>query len=174
MATLDVKIYNNDTIERLAETVLEYTGFDINSKIDIVQIANFLGLNVYEKILENTSGYIKIEDKNRNIYINSLDSNKRKRFTIAHEIGHYLLHRALIEHNCDTLYRNTNSLNRDMIEIQANRCAAALLMPRAQVQKYYTELSNATYYEKVARMAEYFNVSAQAMDVRLLSLGLSK
>ena len=174
MKTLDVKIYSNNTIEELAETVLAHTGFDeINSKIDIVQIANSLGLNVYEKILENNSGYIKIDD-DKNIYVNSLESTQRKRFTIAHEIGHYLLHRNLIEYNGGTLYRNTNGFNRDMLEIQANRCAAAMLMPRAQVEKYYNELSNASYYEKVARMADFFNVSVQAMDVRLLSLGLNK
>ncbi len=174
MSTLDVKVYSNETIEELAEKLLSHAGYDNVCSVDIVQLASALGLKVYSKLLENSSGYIKFEDNgNNNIYVNELDSKSRRRFTIAHEIGHYLLHRNLIQRNNGTLYRGNNGINRDIIEIQANRCAAALLMPRQMVMQYYQQLSG-SYFEKLLALTSMFNVSIEAMDIRLSTLGLNK
>lgn len=172
MTTLDIKIYSNETIENLAETILSHMGFDNNSSIDIVKIANRLGLNVYTKVLEDSSGYIKIENSENNIYVNELESNNRKRFTIAHEIGHFLLHRNLITQEKGTvLYRTCSGVNRDMLEIQANRCAAALLMPKTLVIQYFEGLTCPSF-QRIPILAEQFKVSIDAMYTRLSTLGV--
>lgn len=171
MATLDIKIYNNDVIENLAEAVLSHIGYDNVCAVDIVQVANKLGLNVYTKILEDSSGYIKIEGSEKNIYVNELESSKRKRFTIAHEIGHFLLHRNLITNEQGTvLYRSCTGFNRDMIEIQANRCAAALLMPKKLLLEKFRDLECSSF-QKIPILAENFKVSIDAMYTRLSTLG---
>lgn len=171
MAIMDVKIYSNSTIETLAETVLAHTGFSNICGIDIIQLANVLGLNVYSKGLEGSSGYIKYEDKNYNIYVNEFDSRNRRRFTIAHELGHFLLHRSLIEQEGSTVLYRTSMTNRDIIEIQANRCAAALLMPKDLVKQAFNEANGASF-EKLIILANKFNVSVDAMYTRLSILGL--
>ncbi len=169
MATLEVKIYSNETIEKLANEILAHTGFLEPSAIDIVKLAKELGLNVYSASLNGYSGYIKFENGEKNIYINHLDSRERKRFTIAHELGHYLLHRNLIEKEGGTvLYRGING---DIIEQQANRCAGALLMPESMVKKYFNEI-NESVNIKISVLAKIFDVSINAMYTRLSILGL--
>lgn len=58
-----------------------------NFSIDLKNIINILGLKIKYQILdERSSGYLE----GKIIYVNSKDSRNRQRFTIAHEIGHYL------------------------------------------------------------------------------------
>lgn len=174
--TIDVNVYSNATIEQLAEGILARAGFsECSGPIDIVVVAKSLGINVYPVILENTSGYIKFEDSQKNIYVNDLEPKKRKRFTIAHEIGHFLLHRNLIQNEGSAvLYRSTDAINRDILEIQANKCAAALLMPRNRVSEQFNAMTDAPYVTKLITLANLFNVSVDAMDIRLTVLGLAK
>ena len=169
MATLEVKIYGGETIEKLANEILAHTGFLKPSAVDIVRLAEELGLNVYSAFLNGYSGYIKFENGEKNIYVNNLESRERKRFTIAHELGHYLLHRNLIEKEGGTvLYRGANG---DIIEQQANRCAGALLMPESIVKKYFNEI-NESVEIKISILANIFDVSVSAMYTRLSVLGL--
>lgn len=170
MATLEARIYSNDTIEELAEKILAHTGaLEQKSAIDIVKLSELLGLNVYSATLNGYSGYIKFEDGQKNIYVNNSDSKERKRFTIAHELGHYLLHRNLIEKEGGTvLYRGING---NIIEQQANRCAGALLMPKSLVENYFEKLEEPINI-KIAVLAKIFNVSVDAMYTRLSVLGL--
>ena len=97
MATLDVNIYSLNTIEDLAEALIAQANVVQCGVVNITQLAYKLGLNVYSSVMSKTSGYIKYEGSSKNIYVNSLDSVRRQRFTIAHELGHFLLHNQLLE-----------------------------------------------------------------------------
>ncbi|MGQ5719910.1 ImmA/IrrE family metallo-endopeptidase [Pseudochrobactrum asaccharolyticum] len=142
--------------------------FQNSYPVRIRSMAEELGLEIHETNLpDNISG--KIERGWSNDYIITVNSNhseNRKRFTIAHEIAHYILHRDLIGDGIidNALYRD-NRLG-DTRERQANRYAATLLMPRPLVQKAWQE--GVTSPEL---LAEHFQVSQAVADIRWRELG---
>jgi predicted transcriptional regulator len=101
------------------------------------------------------------------ISLNARDHEHRRRFTCAHEIGHYLRRRetgALVQRFVD--YGDTLAgLGVDAEEIYANQFAGALLMPGHLVQRWHGT-------HTVDMLARRFGTSAQAMEVRLRNLRL--
>ena len=85
----------------------------------------------------------------------------RRRFTVAHEIAHFVLHRELIgdgiEH--DALYRSALG---GPLEAEANRLAADILMPWHLLHPAVVETG-----PQVVLLARKFNVSRNAMAIRL-------
>ncbi|KZY31871.1 hypothetical protein A3731_22950 [Roseovarius sp. HI0049] len=102
----------------------------------------------------------------------------RQRFSLAHELGHYILHKSLIGAGLDDnkKFRSTSDGNfyNTAIDLaherQANSFAASVLMPenlvRDAVENADGEVSLADLYKK-------FQVSASAMKWRLKNLGLA-
>lgn len=112
------------------------------------------------------------------IGVNSFHAATRQRFTIAHELGHLLLHetRAMI---VDThVYRRdeVSSMGTKKEEREANAFAAELLMPRDFVEVVFDtvlmEQPAITASQLVSRLAADFEVSEQAMGIRLGNLGI--
>ena len=112
------------------------------------------------------------------IGVNSFHAPVRQRFTIAHEIGHLLLHetRAMI---VDThVYRRdeTSSMGTKKEEREANRFAAELLMPSDFVERAVddalSEDPGITTKQLVSGLASAFQVSEQAMEIRLGNLNI--
>lgn len=114
------------------------------------------------------------------IGINKLDSNNRKRFTIAHELGHYVLHKGNPIHIDRTFrvnFRDKNSsLANNYDEIEANAFAAALLMPEKKIKQIVNKkLKEGIDIEdsiELQNIADMFEVSKQALLIRLFKLGL--
>lgn len=140
-----------------------------NVPVDIVAIAKVLGLEVYEDDLpEGIAGKIFRDQKHGgkgeySIVVRSADPYVRKRFTVAHEIGHYLLHRSLLVGGTlvdDAMYRSNLSDNR---EAEANGLAADLLMPWHLLQPMATL--------PIEELAKKFEVSTQAMRIRMEAYG---
>lgn len=133
-------------------------------------IASHLGVPVYLSTMKpNISGLIEPDESSPSgfrIRLNRHEPVERQRFTLAHEIAHYLLHRSLIGQGVvdDTLYRSGLSNSR---EVEANRLAASLCMPQTLVNKVRRELSHLSGEELVVEMAKRFRVSKPAMRIRL-------
>lgn len=136
--------------------------------IDVGAIARDLGLAIFSaELAQNVSGVI-VRDQSYGtpsgfaIFVDSGESPVRQRFTAAHEIGHYLLHRSLIgdRHEDNYLLRSNGISNRQ--EAQANAFAADLLMPRALIEQ-----AMANGYNTVDTLADLFQVSKIAMGIRL-------
>ena len=136
--------------------------------IPIVKIARELGVKVYKSkgLPGHISGLIRADPERGGpsgyaIYTNANHSPKRRRFTIAHELGHYALHRDLIGSGItdDALYRSRLG---GPIERQANRFAAELLMPWNLVVESIEQ-----GIDTVEELAEKFGVSKSAMSIRL-------
>jgi predicted transcriptional regulator len=135
--------------------------------VDVVGYAEELGLAVWETPGDdNFSGMIKRDaahggSAGYSILVNDRHSETRKRFTIAHEIGHFRLHRSQIGDGLtdDALYRSGLST---MAEVQANRMAADILMPFSLIER---EMKKGV--RSVDELARIFNVSKQAMSIRL-------
>ena len=126
------------------------------------------------------SGFALREGGKWIIGVNTATSPRRQRFTIAHELGHLLLHtgRPLItDYSVFINHRDeTSSLGTDIEEIEANQFAAGILMPRDLVVaalKVELDLNEAdSRDELIARLARTFMVSTEAMGYRLVNLNM--
>lgn len=135
--------------------------------IETVPLARDLGITVYkvDGWPDDLSGMIKKDDTDHNsgyaIYVNKNHPVTRRRFTIAHEIAHYLLHKDMIGDGIvdDGLYRSGLP---STIETQANNLAAEILMPWHLIDQAMRE-----GYNTVPLLADIFNVSKSAMSIRL-------
>lgn len=101
------------------------------------------------------------------IRVNRHESKERQRFTLAHEIAHFLLHRDKIKNGIyeNTLYRADGISNRE--EIEANRLAADILMPREGLANRLRGINTAADDELAEQLASEFQVSKPAMEIRL-------
>jgi Zn-dependent peptidase ImmA (M78 family) len=139
--------------------------------VDPIKIARQLGIDVYEARLrdDNVAGMI-IKDAGRDpeIYLNVSDSPNRKRFSCAHELGHYVKHAGDDGDEFEYVdYRNRlSSQGTDPDEMFANSFAAELLMPENVVRYHSQEFGRAA-------LASIFEVSLEAMGHRMRNLGLS-
>lgn len=142
--------------------------------VDLAGLARDLGLNVvYDAELgRDTAGFIRRDARRGGrcgylIAVNKRDNARRQRFTLAHEIGHFLLHRDLIGDGIvdDAMYRSPLG---DHYERQANRFAADTLLPADLVRQEWRNGNKA-----IQTLAERFDVSADAMRIRLEELGLA-
>jgi len=158
--------YDIDTIEKIAELVREEL-WSKDGKIDPIIIAKNLGFSVYESDFDddNISGYIKNSTDEKAIYVNKKDFSGRKLFTIAHEIGHAVLHQETLNDDYEHIdYRRTTQF--DIKEMESNAFAAALLMPREESNRIWNK------YRDVDDFADHFGVSKSAASYRLQNLSL--
>lgn len=163
----------NNYIEERAEKLLQEANC-LKAPIDINKCAQHLKVEVNPLELdENVSGFFVIKENKAHIGYNKNDNDKRTRFTIAHELGHFVLHAKQIPLFIDKyetkLYRDFSSTTGESImEREANAFAAALLMPRKLILKELEEDNNKSNIIK--RLSQKFNVSIQAMGIRLVNL----
>lgn len=150
------------TPESTAEQVL--MGFWDNAlPVDPIAIAKKMGIQVYlDKSLPN-SGQLFVEGKNAKIHIHPDEPIYRQRFTVAHELGHFCLGHGPRPRQDNSGYSLNNF---DPIERDANVFAAALIMPRPAMEHFVDIKSS------FDELAQKFNVSGRAMQIRLKVLGL--
>lgn len=134
--------------------------------VPLGDIAARLGLRVKAATLPvGISGEIRPSGNAFEIKVNRHDSRGRQRFTVAHELAHYLLHRSHIGDGVtdDALYRSGLS---DAREAEANRLAAQILMPEASLRLALQGYAGPDE-EKLSTLAGIFGVSEAAMGIRL-------
>ena len=143
------------------------TAYMNNIPVQVDKLAVALGLRLeYESLPDDISGKIKYNSYDQFIItVNRNHPPVRRRFTIAHEIAHFVLHRDLIGDGVedDGLYRS-RSLS-SAVERQANRYAADILMPWWQVTSRYRE-----GVRTAVEMAAIFCVSVAVAEIRLKEL----
>ena len=183
---------NTKTLNMLTKKLIrEHSTY--KSPIDIFEIIQDIGIECYHRDLEDEmSGFINIKDDRAVIVINENHHQNRQRFTAAHELGHYILHRDVQETFVDKSFKTGLSVkkatarnatfNRDSMsskgeftfEIEANRFAAIILMPEELIESKMTQLDiDVTDDDDIKRLAIAFGVSSQAMAFRLASLGVT-
>jgi len=142
--------------------------FQAAAPVDVSGLAKAIGVNVWESdaLPNNVSGQILRDplnggSKGYSILVRSTDSYVRRRFTVAHELAHFILHRKSIGSvfSDDNLYRSGLP---NQQEIEANRYAANLLMPVPLLRKHAQVLGL-----DAAKLAPVFEVSEAAMKIRL-------
>jgi Zn-dependent peptidase ImmA (M78 family) len=149
------------------------TRHQVEPPVDVKAIAENLGIGVWEGSLPNNISGKLIPDAINggsarfSIIVNGSEGFTRKRFTIAHEIAHFILHRRQIEAGIidNALYRSGLS---NVQEYQANKLAADILMPRHLVSRVWSQNRN----HDLEVIANFFMVSPAAMKIRINQLGL--
>ena len=173
-----------DQIERQAKKQLQSAGI-ARAPVDVVALAEYLGAEVRPEIAPDdvSGGLYRIEDVPV-IGVNAGHHPHRQRFTIAHELGHLLLHdeAEFVDHGYASeagagadrrFYRNhVSSEASDTKEIEANRFAASILMPREFLLREVEAHPLPLRSEAVEDLARQFKVSTQAMGFRLQNLGV--
>ncbi len=136
--------------------------------VDLHAIAARIGVTVTmpRDLPRDVSGSIRRQGEVYLIEINGNDPPRRQRFTIAHEIGHFLLHQDMLDGGIedDRMYHSRFS---DQVERQANRLAGQILMPPGLIMAAWQAGAR-----DIGRFAETFDVFEQAMEIRLRELGL--
>jgi len=141
-----------------------------NHPVDLDALAADLDLRVIEaRLPPDISGKIErdiFDGHGFMVTLNAAHSPVRKRFTLAHEIAHFILHTDLIGDGIvdNALYRDGRL--GDEKEWQANRFAASILMPAEAVGKAWR--AGAT---DAARLAAAFGVSTAVAEIRMRELG---
>lgn len=136
--------------------------------LDVEGLIRSLGVKVkYEPMSDDVSGHLELVGNGWEVAINSLHHPKRQRFTLAHELAHYILHRWKCQSFTDTtkLFRNSES---SLEETEANQYAAKLLMPEKEFRHFVDNVS-----KKIDDIANHFDVSAYAVRIRAKNLGYS-
>lgn len=165
-------------LQQIANSLI---GENAKLPINIDKIIKNEGIKLIPYDEDGVSGILIIEPNNTIIGFSSKESKNRQRFTKAHELGHFMLHRGgslFIDKDFKTMYRpSSNVPSTEMNEWEANEFAACILMPehlvREEMRKilidYTDEDSNNSWIEQLAKK---FEVSISAMSIRISRLGL--
>jgi len=152
-------------LEHVADYSDVIRGFQIETPVNVVSLAKKMGLRVFSESLPgNVSGKLYRDDGSASgwsISVRSGEPVTRQRFTIAHEIGHFVLHKDLINGSLqdDAFYRSGLA---HWQETEANEFAANVLMPWSLIKKL-TDEGVITPNDLAARL----QVSQVAMNIRL-------
>ena len=194
MESNDQNIRTIDEIEKLADE-FNLTYFSANNEnsitlpVPVEDIAEYyLGYQidfVNEGLFSDPEILGGIDFDENKIYVNASveDHDGRYAFTIAHEIGHHVLHRDTylkenLEGEKEILCRDAR--NKPRIELEADRFAAALLMPAQSVRDILSQVNSSQKVKtigqarglasKIIKEGELNNVSNTAMVNRLIDL----
>jgi len=137
---------------------------ELSIPVDLRKVCRQVKLYVRQADLGHTAGHLMQTPKRFYAVINSRDHLERQRFTLAHEIGEYLLLQHYKRHGWPVL---SNSYT----ERFCDRFAVHLLMPSELVREQAAEVGHCPRRnDKTVVLASRFGVSEQAMRARLVEL----
>lgn len=180
--SLAQKLLDKDTEKIIEKVATLASGYYKHYSLDLDGLCEHLGIKLMEAKFDdpNVSGAITRDGESWTIVVNELHPVARRRFTVAHELGHYF---AVINDSLPAVeYLEDNNnvikdyfiLNREsevaddvyQVERQANMIGAALLMPRDKIKALFDQGVGPI------EMTGKFGVSEAALSYRLKSLGL--
>lgn len=152
--------------------------------MDVINAAGILGFTVGISALPDwNDGFILVDHVKEHIQkliglltdkaigVNSERDLQTKRFIIAHEIGHYMLH---YNEEDGVLYaRREDVKGKDMEENDADFFAACLLMPREYFKRKYEELKGKDLNddEIITLLQKHFNTPYESVERRMIEIG---
>ena len=145
--------------------------------IPIESIVQSLGIKLIAHDLGNdTSGVLIVQGESATIGYNQNESKVRNRFTIAHELGHFVLHKnakggLFVDKSFTVKFRGNNPLSSYKEEREANQFAACILMPehllKLELEKLVLDYTEDT---TIGILAKKFGVSSIAMSYRIANV----
>ena len=154
-------------IQKLTNKVLK-SNFIFYPPVIAAELADAYGLEVWEITFKpeyvRVAGFIDFP--NKRILVNEEDSLIRKNYTIAHELGHYLLRHHEQEGGYTVLLRNPDEMVQTLFEQEADCFATNVLVPKTFLQKYLKDHPKVTN----SQLAVIFGVSAEIIRRQRLHL----
>ncbi|CBL44750.1 Conserved hypothetical protein [gamma proteobacterium HdN1] len=155
------------------EDILKGLGIYHANDIDLDLIAYSLNAEVKRNALSDCEGHIIGTDTNAIITINSNAPTERQRFSLGHELGHWVNDR-----NKNLTYRcNVNDMRqrspakdnfRQQKEVRANQFSAQLIMPKHIIAPQLNSM--AVTFDNVRLIANDFRVSRTSAAIRIVEL----
>lgn len=199
-----VKFISNTEIKEAAEAILRTIDYK-KGCVDLSKICDKLSITIKktEEIVYNPTGGVVLgsaDFANRLIHIYKHDNLQRRRFTIAHELGHFCLRHdrylqfdSILEQDVTEKVKSEIGRNYDRLEYQANAFASELLLPNNVfevatgllrqelgitnrghgyifVDKQPRNISD--YNQLLQRLSQYFDVSAEAIEIKFKKLNM--
>ncbi len=165
--------FSRSQIEELARLFAERTNYipcdnDGKKQTDIFKYVTSIGgvIRYSDAVFDLYGGSLDISEKldgSFTINLSKFTSPKRDIFTIAHELGHYVLHSKLGTKKISARRSSEETLS----EKEANTFALEFLMPTDSIKQKFKECKG-----NMAELVSMFNVSASAMLYRCKDLGL--
>lgn len=155
-------------IESAAHAILSKFGVE-RAPVDPIDLATKSGIKVFDAEFEDDSisGMLRQEADGYTIYVNEKHPKSRRRFTVAHELGHFELHKEygeFVDSEINMFRTDESSTGANRLEIQANKFAAALLMPE------HLLVNARQVTEDIDSLARLFGVSRAAMGFRIANM----
>lgn len=151
-------------LDRLGVFFCEQDFSEIEGKVNGISLPE-----QYEDVFGAVACYPSDSDQNSDaviISVNKFDNYNRRRFTLAHELGHCMEDAENLKNGFIEL--RTKTTENDPKEVAINRIAAQILIPKNLIEKEYNKL----YLPVLQLLAKKFEVSENVMRVRLNELGL--
>ncbi|NQX11833.1 ImmA/IrrE family metallo-endopeptidase [Microbacteriaceae bacterium VKM Ac-2855] len=152
----------SNSIRAYAERIGESHGiYDGNGRANIEGLVRDLGGIIEPR--DGSESLIVREKGNFKVFIPFFTSERRDRFTVAHELGHYFLHYRFVQEHKEygEPAQVFNRGGRGRAETEANTFAASLLMPERQFRDAYRDLGGDAF-----DLADRFDVSPASARVR--------
>jgi len=171
-----------DAIQKFVDEILDFfSDFDVEGyPVDVERIVELLNGQVLDDLeypmAKGRIEYVKDQKHEFVIHINNIQEECKRRFTIAHELGHLFLHMDFFdkeakkkhtEYQDCIFYRKDSAYTEE--ELYADEFAASLLMPRDEFRKVAEKHLHGITYD-ITQIAEYFGVSLKAVWTRGLWL----
>lgn len=164
--------YMLNDIESVANKIL-YSYWNLKIPVNVYQIAENIGFNIVENQNEYNNAILNLNNKtiiinNNESHINNLSEQKlQNKFTIAHQLGHYVLNHTKTKQN-DLIFIDDDDVfngkkNYDYREVEANMFAARLLIPTDALREVMINVKNVT----IKDIAYFFQVKESHVTYRL-------
>ena len=159
-------------IEAKTEALLNVVFGDIETvklPVDLNRIADHFGLTIKQGSFDDDEIEGALDRPTNTVFLSEKDSDEKKNFTLAHEIGHYKLHEEL-KQDVFTMHQLKGLLEKqgkDMCEDQADQFAASLMMPEKLVRALWGPAN-----KDVNLIAKIFGVPTVVATFRLKALKL--
>ena len=161
--------FNEPDLFKDVESVLESArkkGYYVNKSLDIESLIRSF-TDVHLEFIDmdgGLSGSLKNEGDLWIMKINSKHHKNRQRFTMAHELGHYIMHKDKNATFEDTTF--FRGADHNAMEFAANEFASSVLMPQDDIVELLSK-----GIRELDELSDEFNVSPSAMKYRLEKLG---
>jgi Zn-dependent peptidase ImmA (M78 family) len=171
-----MSVIQDDARERAREVLAEYGA--VNAPVPVEKIIKRRDIRIqFSPLDQELSGMALVKDGVAVIGVNALHHPNRQRFTMAHELGHHILHRTHIENTVHVdkgfaiLRRDTLAAQgTDKMEIEANAFASEILMPKDLLEPVIgTGDIDLDDVDRLQSIAKKFKVSLLALQYRLLA-----
>lgn len=164
-----MKVLSNVPV-KAAQELHHLLGWTKPSDFTLEEIASALGIIVKDVRIIGSEGRILIKGNSAILSIsNSITLIGKRNFVLAHEIGHFILHKNAVAIFIDTNLTLSEWHKKGMQEQQANSFASELLMPEALFKKNFN--NRKLNIGLIEEASDFFKTSLLATFLRYLSIG---